>query len=203
MLKETFRKFIHLASFWNIFVFLLIKNVVSEKWAFFVLTLGLLVFLELEYARVETNWWKKIPQFLNLFREKEKDHFAGHIYMTIGAIVVFAAFDIRIAITAMSMTILGDFFSALIGKQWGRLRTLKIFGKVRQIFPYHKSLEGALAGLIANLGVGFFFFPDQPLIAVMMAVSASLVEVMTQKLDDNLTVPVIAGAVGQIIRLLI
>lgn len=191
MFKELIRKLIHLASFWNIFIFLLVRNVINEKWAFFILTLGLLVFLELEYARVEKNWWHKIPKFLNIFREKEKNHFAGHIFMTTGAIVVFAAFDIRIAVASMSMTIFGDFFSALIGKKWGR----------HKLIFNNKSLEGTIAGFLANLAVGFYLFNSDPILAVSMATAATMVEVLTQKLDDNLTVPVIAGAVGQIVRM--
>ena len=194
MTKELLRKFIHLSGIWNIIGFMLISEFIGERAAFLVLTFVLLLFLELEYLRVEHKLMS-IPPNLNIFRKKEQSHFAGHIYMTLAAIVCFAAFSRVIAAAALSMTIIGDIAAALIGKR---------FGKHKFIFS-NKTLEGTVAGFAANIGVGWLFLSDvndRWLLLIVMAAVASLVEVFTQKLDDNLTVAIFAGAAGQLLLLL-
>lgn len=191
MFKELLRKSLHLLGFVNLAAFVIVAEFIGEKAAFLVLTLLLLLLLELEYLRVEHDFLP-IPSKFNIFRKKEQQTFAGHIYMTVAAIICFAAFSRPIAAAAISMTILGDFFSALIGTKWGRHRF---------IFS-NKTWEGTVAGFGANLLAGFYFVSQlehQWLILGSMAVVATLVEVFTQKLDDNLTVAIFAGAVGQIL----
>jgi len=56
-----------------------------------------------------------------------------------------------------------------------------------------------VAGFVANLAVGFVVLPQFFYIVVPMAVVASFVELITNKLDDNLTVPLFAGFMGQLI----
>lgn len=194
MRKEFLRKFIHLSGIWNIIGFMLISEFIGERAAFLVLTFVLLLFLELEYLRVE-HQLMPIPPQLNIFRKKEKSHFAGHIYMTLAAIVCFAAFSRVIAATALSMTVIGDIAAAIVGTR---------FGKHKFIFS-NKTFEGTFAGFAANIGVGYIFLSDVDerwILLIVMAAVASLVEVFTQKLDDNLTVSIFAGAAGQLLLLL-
>lgn len=190
MRRELIRKFIHVLGYLNIIGFVVISEFIGERAAFLALTLVLLLFLEIEYLRVERK--VLIPSQFNIFRKKEKSHFAGHIYMTLSAIVCFAAFSRVIASAALSMMILGDIASALIGKKWGTNRF---------IFS-NKTWEGTIAGFFANIVAGYFFLSalQEPfIILIPMAAAASLVEVFTQKLDDNLTVSIFAGATGQAI----
>ncbi len=194
MQKELLRKFIHLSGIWNIIGFMLISEFIGERAAFFTLTLVLLLFLELEYLRVEHRIMPIPPQF-NIFRKKEQSHFAGHIFMTLSAIVCFAAFSRVIAATALSMTIVGDIVAALFGKR---------FGKHKFIFS-NKTIEGTVSGFAANIAVGYIFLSDideRWLLLIIMAAVASLVEVFTQKLDDNLTISIFAGAAGQLLLLI-
>jgi dolichol kinase len=195
MKKEIIRKLIHLAGFWNLAVFIIVSEFIGERMAFLVLTLILLIFLEIEYLRVE-HGILSIPSQFNIFRKKEQSTFGGHIFMTLAAIVSFAAFSRVIAATAFSMAILGDIFAALVGKKWGRHKF---------IFS-NKTMEGTMAGLAANIVAGYFFVNNIPhfwLILLPMAAVASVVEVFTQKLDDNLTVAIFAGAAGQVLLLLL
>ena len=92
----------------------------------------------------------------------------------------------------MLLTVFGDLASAIVGIKFGKH---KIFRK--------KSLEGFLAGFLINLLVGFLILPAYPIIYVMMAVVASVVELLTGKLDDNLTVPLFAGFTGHLMALAI
>ena len=119
MKKELIRKSIHLAGYWNLIAFILISEFIGQRIAFLVLTLVLLIFLELEYLRVEHGVFS-IPSQFNIFRKKEQSTFAGHIFMTLAAIVCFAAFSRVIAAAVLSMAILGDIFAALVGQKWGR-----------------------------------------------------------------------------------
>lgn len=188
MRRELIRKLIHLLGYLNIIGFVVIAEFIGERAAFLALTLVLLLFLEIEYLRVERHM--ALPSQFNIFRKKEKSHFAGHIYMTLATIVCFAAFSRIVAASALSMMILGDAASAVIGKKWG---------KHRFIFS-NKTWEGTIAGFFANLAAGYFFVSalSSPfLILIPMVTVASLVEVFTQKLDDNLTVSIFAGVTGQ------
>jgi len=158
----------------------------SEKIAILVLTGIFLLLMEIEYIRLEVK--PKIPNAFNVFRAREKDNVAGSIFFVAATIMAFSVFDYSIALTALLLTVFGDLAAALIGIKFGKI---KIF---RQ-----KSLEGFLAGLVMNLCVGFLIMPDFPALYITMAFVASTVELLTGKLDDNLTVPLFAGFTGQII----
>jgi dolichol kinase len=161
----------------------------SEKVAILALTGLFMLLMEIEYVRLEVK--PKLPRILNILRPHEKDNVAGSIFFISATIIVFAVFDYSIALTALLLTVFGDLASAIIGIRFGRH---KIF---RQ-----KTLEGFLAGLAANLAVGFLIMPDFPAVYVTMAFVASTVELLTGKLDDNLTVPLFAGFTGQIMAYL-
>ena len=195
MRKEIIRKSMHLLGYWNLIVFIVLSEFIGSQVAFLVLTLVLLLFIELEYLRVEHDLLPIHSKF-NIFRKKEQSHFAGHIFMTLAAIVSFAAFTPVIAAAAFSMTILGDFFAALVGTKWGRHKF---------IFS-NKSWEGTLAGFGGNILAGYFFLSGLHnfwLILILMAAVASIVEVFTQKLDANLAVAIFAGVCGQVLLFLL
>jgi dolichol kinase len=158
----------------------------SEKIAILVLTGLFLLLMEIEYIRLETKI--KIPNSVNVFRAKEKDNIASSIFFVAATIMAFSVFDYSIALTALLLTVFGDLVSALIGIKFGKIKVFR-----------QKSLEGFLAGLVMNLFIGFLIMPDYPALYITMAFVASTVELLTGKLDDNLTVPLFAGFTGQIV----
>lgn len=168
----------------------MIRFYVDERFAILGLTALFLLLLQIEYIRLEAK--PKIPQIINVFRPRERNNVTGSIYFVAATIIVFSAFDYGIALLAMLLTVFGDLVSALVGIKFG---THRIFKK--------KTLEGSLAGLVANTAIGFLFIPAFIVIYLPMAVVASFVEVITNKLDDNLTVPLFAGFTGQMIALLL
>lgn len=184
--KEILRKLFHLMELPVLLVYALFRHYWSEKVAILALTAMFLVLMEMEYIRLEVK--PKLPSHLNIFREKERNNVTGSIFFIAATIITFAVFDYTIAILALMLTVFGDLASALIGIKFGKH---KIFHK--------KSFEGFLAGLAMNLVVGFLILPSYPAIFISMALVASIVELMTGKLDDNLTVPLFAGFTGQII----
>jgi dolichol kinase len=184
--KEIARKMFHLLEIPLVLGYSLIRFVWSGQVAIVVLTALLLILLEVEYIRLEMR--PKIPQILNLFRHREQNNVTGTVFFIIATIICFAVYDYSIALLALFLTVFGDLFSALIGIKWGKH---KIFRS--------KTLEGFFAGLVVNLFVGYLLFAEFPLIFIPMAFVASFVELSTNKLDDNLTVPLFAGFTGQMI----
>ncbi|MEK7523944.1 MAG: hypothetical protein AAB588_02830 [Patescibacteria group bacterium] len=126
-------------------------------------------------------------RLLNL-RKHERDNVTGAIFLVISTIIVFAAFDYPIALLALLFTTVGDLAAAIMGMAFG---TTKIFR--------NKSYVGTLSGLIVNIIMSYLILPDYPEIFLPMAITASMVEMLTQKLDDNLTVPLFSGFIGQLI----
>ena len=86
------------------------------------------------------------------------------------------------------MTVFGDLFSALVGKTFGKA-----------IIYNTKTYVGTIAGLLANVGVGILILPEVIWLVVVMGVVASFTELVTNKMDDNLTVPLFTGFAAQML----
>src|SRR5262249_46508982 len=92
--------------------------------------------------------------------------------------------------TALGFTVLGDAFAAMVGRAWGHTRL------------FHKTLEGALAGLAACLAwAGFVGSTGSLPWTVLLAggCRASLGEVLPIPLDDNLAVSLFSGYVMKLL----
>jgi dolichol kinase len=183
---EILRKLFHLMELPMLLIYSFIRFLWAEKVAGLILTAFFLILMEVEYLRLELK--PKFPDPFNVFRPREKDNVTGAIFFVAATIIVFGVFDYIIAFTALLLTVFGDLASAMIGIKFGKH---KIFRK--------KSLEGFLAGLAINILVGALILPMYPAIYITMAFVASTVELLTGKLDDNLTVPLFAAFTGQLI----
>lgn len=145
----------------------------------------------MEYFRIIRK--KKIPIFHIFFRNREKNKLAGYIYFIIGAIIVLAVFDFRIALVALLMTTFGDMAAALFGMHFGKHWLKKI--------P-NTAWEGIIAEFVVNLIIGFILLNNFWVI-ISMALVATYVETVFTHADDNLTIPFFAGFVGQIMSILL
>src|SRR3989338_5342054 len=145
----------------------------------------LIIFLVLEYLRLELNW--KIPLFSQFIRPKEQDRMYGVIYFLAGTIISLAVFNSRIALAALLMTTFGDMAAALIGKRFGT-----------NLVYRNKTWAGFFGELGVNLIVGFLVL-DSIYIILAMALVATIVETLVDEFDDNLLIPIFSGFVGQII----
>lgn len=164
----------------------LARQFLSERLATLLLTGLFLVLLEIEYVRLEYH--PKFLEIFNILRSKEQNNVAGTIFFIAATIIVFAAFDYPIAVTALLLTVFGDLVAALVGIKFGKTFLYK-----------DKTVEGTAAGFTINLLVGFLLLPTHPIIFIAMAAVATLVELFTGKLDDNLTVPLFSAFTGQMI----
>jgi dolichol kinase len=137
--------------------------------------------------------WSKllIKPFGSMIRPKEREGFTGASYIISTDVLVILLFAKPVAICAMAFIALGDSAAAVVGRRWGFHK----YGK--------KSLEGSLGFFLAAAGAGVafhFLYPGQlPLIvSISGAFVATIVEAMSVRSDDNMTVPTISGLFMQI-----
>ncbi len=182
--KELKRKAIHLLALSFIIIFILISSNYGETLALFALVFLLIIFLELDYVRVDLR--RNIPFVSGLWRLKEKNRPGGQVFFLIGAIISLAVFDFRIALVAILMAIFGDMAAALIGKKFGKTWLTKT-----------KALEGILAEFFIDVIIAYFIIGNW-IIILIMALTATTVETLVNKLDDNLMIPLFAGFNGQL-----
>ena len=182
IIQELIRKAVHVTSI----IIVLTYHFFGKEAVLLLLTVYLIVILELEYFRIE--WGKKIPVFHSLFRIKEADRLGGHVFFTIGSIIAISVFSKEIASAAILMTTFGDASAAIFGKVFGRtwIKGLK-----------NRAYEGCAAEFIVDIIIGLLFLPNLILVLVM-AGTATIVETVTNKLDDNLLIPLFSGFNGQL-----
>lgn len=179
--KELMRKGIHLTSILIVLVYALY----GKQAVLALLITYLVIILMIEHMRLDRGL--KIPFVDSLFRQKELSSIGSHVFFTLGALVAVAVFSQDVAYAALLMTTFGDMSAALVGRKIGKT---KVGGT-------GKSLEGCAAEFVVNLFIGYFFLSSLPL-AVLMALTATLVETMFVHIDDNLAIPVFSGFVVEV-----
>ncbi len=145
--------------------------------------------------------------FTSMLRTHERrGAITGATYYLISALLCILFFQKALAIVCIFFMVLGDMSAALVGKRWGKT---KLIGE--------KSLEGSGACFVVCtvLSLFFFYLPEtgvwklpqlltdaqkfHPMVGVVGAFVATVVELLPLRIDDNLTVPLISGAVMQAI----
>ncbi|HJN56605.1 MAG: phosphatidate cytidylyltransferase [Candidatus Woesearchaeota archaeon] len=189
--NELSRKTIHITILIVLALFFAIKNQAGQQAALLFLVVLLLIFLILEYFRLELNF--KLPFFHQFIRPKEQYRVYGVIFFLLSAIVALAVFDTAIALAALLMTTFGDMSAAIAGKKYGNTILFK-----------NKTVVGFVAELITNFIVALIislFFSINIYIPIIMAFVATITETLVDELDDNLVVPIASGFIGQILLL--
>jgi glycerol-3-phosphate acyltransferase PlsY len=121
--------------------------------------------------------------FGRVLREEEKSTFMGSTYFIFSTILTILLFPKSIAIASLLILILSDTAAALVGKWIGRI---KIFGK---------TLEGSTAFLFTSLLIIWVYPNLNRFSGSLAALGATLIEVLPIKGSDNLTIPLVAGAI--------
>ena len=158
----------------------------AKQIALLVLVAILILFLVLEYFRLELDW--RMPFFSQFIRPKEEHRMYGVIYFLSATIISLAVFEPKIALAALLMTTFGDMMAALVGKKYGHTLIYR-----------NKTWAGFLAEMGTNIIVGFFVL-ESIYIILGMAITATIVETLVDELDDNLIIPIFSGFIGQIIQ---
>jgi dolichol kinase len=183
--NEVKRRAVHFVIIVILIAYYVINRTVDQKVAMMTMMGVLLVFLVLEYLRIE--WDVKVPVYSRIIIPKEKDRLSSVIFFMTATVICLAVFDFKVALAALLMTTFGDMIAAMIGRKYG----------VTLIFR-NKTLVGSISELILNLILGFLILTN---IYVMMgmAFTATIVEILADELDDNLLGPLFAGFIGQLL----
>jgi len=122
-----------------------------------------------------------------MIRPHEKENFTGATYILSSSIISILLFDKIIAILAIAYIVVGDTAGAIVGRLWGKMRFR------------NKTLEGSLSFFLSCCLVALIV-PGIPIwIKLTGAFAAAVVEALTFYLDDNLTVPLLSGALMQLL----
>jgi dolichol kinase len=118
-----------------------------------------------------------------VLREKERFTWMGATYFLFSSLLTILLFPKNIAIVSLLILILSDTAAAIVGKWIGGIRI------------FNKTLEGSAAFLVVALIIVWLSPKLDRLAGSLAAFGATLIELLPLGLDDNLTIPMIAGAI--------
>jgi phytol kinase len=175
--KETTRKLIHIGVIhWWIIAMLYLDT----TW---IALIGPLSFIVINAVNVKYHLLPGI--------QRDHDHDYGTVYYAVSlSILTFFAFEfdgMQAATIALFVMGYGDGFAALIGK---KIPSTKL--------RHHKSLVGTLTMLVVSFGVSFYITQDV-VISIVIGVIASVVELLSPKGLDNLSVPLLVYLVAGVL----
>ncbi|MCG9126970.1 phosphatidate cytidylyltransferase [Candidatus Poribacteria bacterium] len=127
--------------------------------------------------------------FKSILRTHEqKGALTGATFYILSTFLCILFFQKNIAIVCILFVVLGDAVAALVGIKWGRT---KLIG--------NKSLEGSGACLLVCASISLIWL--NPIIGIVGAFVATVVEILPLRIDDNLTVSLISGIVMQLMMM--
>jgi len=124
-------------------------------------------------------------------RKRKKHHYEGPLAYFLGIFAVLAIFEKNIALASIMIMVLGDSASTIFGRLFGTLR-----------IPWSKkTVLGSLAGMVFGYLGAWLFVPLQ--YAIIASFAAMIVESFDKEfidINDNIMMPVAAGAVIAILK---
>ena len=195
--NEVRRKLVHLSSLWMPAVMLLFAPYRWYLAVFFCLLLIGNLLVEHAYAsgkmpRINALYDKFFGGMLRFEVKPGMWVISGGPYVFASACLSLLLFVPWIAACGMTSMLLGDTAAALVGRRFGKHKTVN-----------GKSIEGVIAFIIAA-AAGIFIvkhiigIPHLPVWGILLAAAAgSVVELFEKqlKIDDNFSIPVAVGAV--------
>lgn len=174
----------------GLFLVLLVYLEVLSPFAIFLLiVVGFLVSFICKRVRLPFFSW-----MLEFFERKDvKTSFPGKgmLFLFIGSLLAIGLFDRNIALAAIMILTMGDSVSYLYGARFGRVKNfLNDDGR--------KLLEGTLAGTVTGfIGAALFVPIPEAFIGSLGAMIAEVIKIDLNDttLEDNLTVPLVAGTI--------
>jgi len=179
---EIRRKIVHLATLLIPFGY----GMTSEKMVLILLIPFFLCYLSVDLLRHFHSGTASLFRkyfFGSVLREEEKPTLMGSTYFLFSTILTILLFPKSIAIASLLILILSDTAAALVGKGIGRV---PIFGK---------TFEGASAFLLSSLFIVWIYPNLDRFSGSLAALGATVIEVLPIPLDDNLTIPLVAGTI--------
>lgn len=119
-----------------------------------------------------------------VLRPHELSRFSGGTYILSAGAMCHLLFTLPVAVAALIAIVLGDTAAVFVGRYLGRIRLVG-----------SKTLEGSL-GFFAAALLGVLWIPQLPIhVKVIGSAAAAITEALPLRLDDNLSVPLVAGVV--------
>jgi dolichol kinase len=159
----------------------------GRKTTLLVLGAVAMVFILIDLIRLLGRW-----EIATLIKAKEARRFSSMTYFLLAVFVAFLAFPAEIPYLALCFTAMGDLFGKLIGYRFGRTR---LHGS--------KTLEGALAFFAGSFAAGYTLrlLVALPLSFIILGGAfAAVVELFSERLDDNFSVPLLSGGLLMALR---
>jgi dolichol kinase len=184
---EVGRKSIHLASALIPALYLILPH----DWTVGLLGLALAIMIVIEGLRAVhppfREFFEKWCGFM--LRTAERQRLTGSTFVLVAALAAVLLFRKEIAIAVLFILSISDSLAAVVGRKFGGPR-----------FVGNKSLGGSLAFFASALLIAMLCLPQRPVAALVGAAVATVVEAVPLRfgrleIDDNLTVPLVAGAV--------
>jgi dolichol kinase len=183
---ELYRKGIHLTSLLIPAGFIILNTRVVLT----ALMGGLVFFALFDILRFFGN--DSVKRFMGmnfgfLLRPREKKSFSGATTIILAGLLVYTFYDVKVAAASMVIIVIGDIFAALIGRRFGRIRV------------FSKTIEGTLAFII-SAAIAVQFIPGlASRIAFIGCLVGAIIELLPLPIDDNITVPMVAGGFMQLV----
>ena len=160
----------------------------------------------MEIARRIWPWWNtmlfKFPLFKVVAHPREVHHVNSATWFATSIFVLALMQTHIVPLVAAAVVTFGDPAAATIGRKWGK--TVLVNGR---------TLEGCLALLVVGTSVGLLglrvfhadvlTWPESILVAGLAALFGGVAELVSRRLDDNLTVPLCAAGGAMLARLMI
>ena len=190
--SEIFRKFIHVLSaiipLSHIYVF---KEKI-DMILFLSLMLIFCFFIENARNNPQTNKVFKKYLFFMMRNFEKKGSLTGATWVFVGSLLSIIIVPSPFCIIALFFLSFGDTFAAIIGIK----------------YPYfkigEKTLSGSFACFIACLGVGFILNQKLDIeILIFGAMVASVVELISFNINDNVSIPLVSGCAMYIVSMII
>ena len=151
---------------------------------------GLALVVEMARFRFPTFNKQIIAWLKPILKESEDRRLTGATYIAISALVAFLVFDKPVAIAALLFLSLGDPVAAIVG---GRFRGFRIGNKSPMGTLAFFGVATAVTGVLVAGDVVSFHWA-----LLAGAAVAALIELVPLPLDDNLSVPLVAGGAMQL-----
>ena len=177
-----------------VIVSLYLIGVLTQGTLLIIFFIGLITSLLSNKYKIPVIYW-----FLKKFeREKDLKENPGKGVLTFigGSLLALVFFEENIALAAIMILAVGDSISHIVGKH---------FGKRKYLINSPKYLEGTVAGIFfASIAASFFVGSKLAFIGSAAAMILESIELKIGKtiIDDNLTVPLVAGLVMHLLQVL-
>ena len=162
---------------------------VSQRAALSILIPVTLISVAFDFIRILNLPGHRILDYLfgPMLRAHEEIDLTGGSYILFASTLCIFLFAKPVALAAIGFIILGDIFSAIVGRKYGKIS----FGD--------KTLEGSLGFFVACLLITVAV-PDLALwVGVIGGLVAALVEALDLPVDDNLAVPIVSGLIMELL----